>query len=386
MMKLIQVNLNKKTVKSKGQQYKYWVARWTDLSGKAHTDHLGRADGSRRLSKRQAEVLRRRRELEINQNPFQVNTRKPEQLSTFIDNYLKARKNEIAEGTFELHKTTGKYLRAFFRDDPRIDHITKQQARSFKTALGAGELSYVSQRPQKLSAGTIDGHMRNARTMFNFAKADEMITDNPFSHLCQTIRVDKEWHYVTPSEYERLVNASPDVNWQLLFALCRLAALRRAEALHLTWNNIDWNNYTLEVISKDRWKTKTRRSRKVPICLELQAQLAAADPGDPSCRRPIIEGISKSIIRRMFHKIRKAGGVDEYNKPFQAMRKSCAQDWADQNVHPLTLQEWMGHTTFDTTMNYYLKVSNEEYKRASKTNFLQRNCTNTVQKAENSNT
>ncbi|RKY05424.1 MAG: hypothetical protein DRP56_08960 [Planctomycetota bacterium] len=297
----------------------------------------------------------------------------------FLDNYLAARKHELAAGTHTLHKTTANYLKAFFKADLRIDQITKQKARQFKTDLAGGLLSYVSKRPQELSQGTVDGHMRNARTMFNFAIADDMLPLNPFKHLCQTILVDKEWHYITADDYNKLVNASP-ASWQLLFALCRLAGLRRSEALHLAWNNIDWEQNTILVISKENWKTKTRRSRKVPMCPELQSILAAADPGNPVVAEVIIEGLSRNNLWRDFHKIRETAGINEYKKPFQVMRKSCAQDWADYNVPVNSLHIWMGHTKLETTMNYYLKASKLEYQRAAETNFFKKECANSVQK------
>ena len=381
-MKHIPVNLHKKTVKNKGKRYIYWVLRWTGIDGKPKMHHVARVDGQHKLSRRQAMKKCEQKETEVNKDPLQQ-YKKLDTLSIFLEKYLEARKHELTPGTQTLHKATAKYMAAFFATDPQIDQITKQQAREFKTALANGLLTYVSQRPKRLAPGTIDGHMRNARTMFNLAIADELIATNPFSHLCRTIINEKDWHYVTANEYTKISDAAPSVEWQLLFALCRLAGLRQGEALNLEWGNVDWRQNTILVISKENWKTKSRRSRKVPMCPELQALLSAADPDDNTSQRMITGDLFKNNLWRDFQNIRKDAKVDQYKKPFHAMRKSCAQDWADNNVPPNSLQHWMGHTKFETTMDYYLKASESEYKRAAETAFFKKDCAKPVQNAEN---
>jgi integrase len=53
---------------------------------------------------------------------------------------------------------------------------------------------------------------------------------------------DRQWHYVTMEQLDSLLNACPNVGWKMLLALCRLAGLRRGEALELPWSSVDWSH------------------------------------------------------------------------------------------------------------------------------------------------
>ena len=42
---------------------------------------------------------------------------------------------------------------------------------------------------------------------------------------------DKDWKYVSLEKLDKLLDACPNIGWKMLIALCRLAGLRRGEAL-----------------------------------------------------------------------------------------------------------------------------------------------------------
>jgi len=41
-------------------------------------------------------------------------------------------------------------------------------------------------------------------------------------------------------ELDKLLDACHNVGWKMLIALCRIAGLRRGEALRLLWSDINW--------------------------------------------------------------------------------------------------------------------------------------------------
>ena len=93
-------------------------------------------------------------------------------------------------------------------------------------------------------------HIRHARKMFNHALDDDLITYNPFDRLGQNDPVEKDWHYVTIEELDKLLDACKTRGWKTLIALCRLAGLRRGEALKLPWSGVDWQNRRLTVYAE----------------------------------------------------------------------------------------------------------------------------------------
>jgi hypothetical protein len=52
---------------------------------------------------------------------------------------------------------------------------------------------------------------------------------------------DKDWYSVQMNDLEKLMDACPNDSWKTLLALCRLAGLRRGEAVSLMCSAIDRN-------------------------------------------------------------------------------------------------------------------------------------------------
>jgi integrase len=358
------VDLSKQaTVNKHGKRYVYWVIRWYDAAGKRRSRHLGRAD---QLSRRHAENLRRHKEAELRSSPARRNISRAPTIASFLEFYFAARATELAPGSLELHCQTGRYLQAFFGPDRRLDEIMRHDARAFKTALAAGDLMRANKRKVTPGPVTVDLHIRNARTIFNRAVADDLLEYCPFDRLGSTPLVSRDWHYVSPEEFTKLMEAARSPVWRLLLGLGRWAALRRGEALNLRWRNIDWANNRLRVISQDDWDVKDKDARIVPICPELhQLLLAAFDQAAEGEERVIpVGGISIKNFSRDFGFLCKRAGVDRYAKPLHTLRKSCITDWA-QHFPAHVVKQWAGHSDLDTTDRYYLQVSEAEYERAA---------------------
>ena len=164
------------------------------------------------------------------------------------------------------------------------------------------------------------------------------------------------------------MGVTPNMNWRLLLSLCRLAGMRRGEALNLTWSDINWEGNNIRIIAKKEWQPKDKNSRNVPLCPELQKLLLDAyNQAQPGQKR-IIEGIVTVNLWRDFNVLLQRAGVSEYPKPFHTLRKSCITDWA-ASYPAHVVKEWAGHSSLDTTDRYYLQVPESEYSRASRNSF-----------------
>lgn len=364
------VNLAKKTVIYKGAKYCYWELRWRGSDGKRRSETLGRID---QVSKRQAEKLRYEKGLEFENTPARRTMNRSLTLGSFLDSYLKNRQGEITPQTLVIHSTTANYLKAFFGENKCLEDIQRMDARSFKTALTDGSLKPFSQRPQDLKAATVDTHIRNVRTFFNHALADDLVLYNPFDRLSQNIPVERSWPYIGLNQVAKLLTASPTIHWRLLFSLCRLAGLRRSEALNLEFVDIDWERSMMHIIAKEVWTPKQKKSRWVPMCQDLQQLLAQAyeeaKPGQKTFIKTGEGGIVIKNISRDFEVICRRAKVEAYPKPTHNLRKSCARDWAQ--VFPShVVKEWLGHSDFSVTDQHYLQVPQSEFDRLSKQRFL----------------
>jgi len=350
----IAVDLKKRTVKGK---YTYYFLYWSDSNGKPRRKSLGNVN---KISRRQARVLRVRREQELNRHPAGHDASIAPTLSEFSKKYVESRKTELAPGTLDLHRQTIKYLLAYFGTNQRIDEIAKAQTRAFKTNLANGELIYVNERPRNMKSATVELHIRNAKTLFNRAIEDDILLTNPFEKLSRAVRVRKDWSYMGLIEFSQLLDACPNRGWRMLLALCRLAGLRQAEALNLTWREVDWDHNTLAV-----WAPKTDYSRIVPICPELLPLLEAAFESAKEGETKIVVGLTVKNLWRDFQVIRKRAGVPRYKKWCHTLRKNREYDWSEKFPSHV-VAEWMGHSP-DVAHKHYLRVHDRNIEAATTT-------------------
>jgi len=351
------VTLHKQT--SKG--HAYWVIRWMASDGRRPGKNLGRVDT---ISKRQAEKMRRQKEIELETHPGRRDVRRSPELAEFLERYYADRKTELRPGTMELHQQTGRYLIGYFGERRRLDTIARVEARAFKTALARGELAHVNKRRKTglMAATTVDQQIRQARKFFNHALSDDLITFNPFDRLGQNDPVEKDWHDVDRGEFGKLMNAAK-LGWQLLFALCRWAGLRLEEALELPGSKIDLESRRLTVISREDFTVKDKDARTIPIVPELHEFLKERGVPESGLAIPR-ELVSRRNVWRDFRVLCKRAEVTPYAKPFHALRKSCITDWAARfPAH--VVKEWAGHADIRTTLKYYLKVSDGDYRKAA---------------------
>ena len=271
-------------------------------------------------------------------------------------------------------------LKTHFGEDRRLDKISKADARAFKTALTAGDLANVDGRKRKqkeraLSRTTVEKHMRHAKAFFEFAARDDndIIEYNAFASIRGRPSPARQWRPVTLEEFWKLYRAA-EGGWKLLLALCRLAALRRSDALALRWVDVDFEEGVLRFTA-----VKTGREQRVPICKELAGILRSARRDSlridgavvpqrrPRDRKPKTgerrDLVYVGNIGRDFRRLCERAGVAFYADPCHTLRKSCINDWARR--HPANaVQAWAGHGSIATTIKYYSRVGREDELRA----------------------
>src|SRR3954464_2952610 len=89
------------TTKPNGKRYTYWVLRWFGSDGKRYGKTLGRVG---KMSRRQAEKLRRQKETELETHPGRRDVSRSPELGEFLLRYYADRKTELGPGTMELHQ------------------------------------------------------------------------------------------------------------------------------------------------------------------------------------------------------------------------------------------------------------------------------------------
>ena len=338
---------------------KYWQAFYYDNIGKRRAKSLG---PKKKMSKRQAKVKCDRFAAELCLNPFKVDSRCAPNLDKFLQRYLNNR-TDLKSSTKGLYRLTKEYLLEFFGEDVRINRISRPMAADWRAAMASGKL-VLNKNGKKNKEASVCIHVRNAKTMFNQAVQEDLIMFNPFDRLKGMAREpDKNWKYVSIEELDKLLDACPNLGWKLQIALCRLAGLRRGEALNLNWADIDWDHHRLMVIAE-----KTNRQRIVPIEPKLYHLLLDAFAQTEEGENRVCP-ISRHCLWRNFQNIRKRARLEKWKDAFKVMRRNCETDWSQ--VYPqYVVSTWLGHG-IEVSARHYLQVPEELYDKVAATNKAQ---------------
>lgn len=332
----------------------YWKAQWRDLGGKPHSKSLG---AKKKISKRAARLLCQRMAAEMMIMPAKRNASRGPTLERWISRYLEERV-DLEERTKMLHRKTAEYLTNFFNSAIRIDTINRNQAAEWRVWMGK----------QGITETTVCGHVRNAKTLFKRAIDRDLIGINPFDRLKGTApKPKKDWHFVDREEFRNLLTECADDSWKAMLGLCRLAGLRRAEALGLPWSAIDWDKRRLRVEDEKRSKLRGEPVfRVVPIDPELHDLLLEAfdfaDPGDERVwtRSKYRSGqLHRDIVSMMDD-----ASLKRWSSPYQTLRKSCETEWAKALIPQHVVSEWIGHD-ITVSQDHYLKVTDDVYNSVS---------------------
>ena len=159
-----------------------------------------------------------------------------------------------------------------------------------------------------------------------------------------------------------LMEACPNDGWRSLFALCRLAGLRRGEALGLEWADVDFARNRIEVNARISRTTTKKARRTCPIEPErLPAGLAGIlkaikRSGSKSpCAGVQVDDIDRDAKRIL------AASVGVYAKPFHTLRK-CFEGELARKYPRHYLKAWIGHSE-EVADEHYLRVEDEDFQK-----------------------
>ncbi|MGI8594033.1 MAG: tyrosine-type recombinase/integrase [Solirubrobacteraceae bacterium] len=178
---------------------------------------------------------------------------------------------------------------------------------------------------------------------------------------------DADIHFLTADELEALIRAVPDdVLGKVevtMYLTAAMTGMRQGELLALRWLDIDWSAKRVRVrrnfVRGEFGSPKSKRSsRSVPLAdrvggaldrLYLASPFQADDDlvfAHPQTGKPI----DRSKLLKRFKAALRRAGVREVR--FHDLRHTFGTRMAGQGVPMRTLQEWMGHRDFKTTLIY----------------------------------
>ena len=176
-------------------------------------------------------------------------------LADFIDRYTEKRKADTNPGTRVNYGQAKGYLVAYFGATRRIDRISEGEAEDFRLDL----LSRLAENTVKRVTG-------RAKQFFASAVKHKLIAENPFGEMkCALVENRERDYFISREEAAKILEACPDAQWRLLFALSRFGGLRcPSEHLGLRWGDVDWERGKVTVRSP-KTARKGKASRTIPL-------------------------------------------------------------------------------------------------------------------------
>ncbi|MHC4618383.1 MAG: tyrosine-type recombinase/integrase [Planctomycetota bacterium] len=276
-------------------------------------------------------------------------------LGAFIDAYIRERK-DVKSGTATFYGHTRRNLIDFFGGNKLLREVTPGDADQWRLYLIG----------QGLAENTVRRRCGMAKQFFRAAVRRGLILSNPFEDLKASVKGNsKRLYFITPKEAEKVLDACPDAQWRLIFALCRYGGLRcPSEVLLLTWQDVDWERSRMIINSPKTEHHEGRERRVIPLFPELLPYLREVfEEAEPGSEYVITRYRSTSCnLRTHLQRIIVKAGLKPWPKPFQNLRSTreteLAECWPEHVVCA-----WIGNSRA-VARKHYLQVTEEHFERA----------------------
>lgn len=277
-------------------------------------------------------------------------------LGPFLEQYIKGR-TDLKDRTRNNLGQVKQFLVEHFGAKKPLEEISAGDADAFRLFL-----------QERLSDNTVRRHCGRCKQLFRAAVRKRLIAENPFGDMkgCGCKINASRFYFVSRDEAKLVLDACPDAQWRLLFALARYGGLRvPSEPLALRWSDVDWARGRITVWSPKTEHHEGRECRQIPLFPELRPYLEAAwDEAEPGTEHVITRyRDTNSNLRTQFNRIVQKAGLKPWPKPFQNCRSSRETELAAQ--HPIHVAcAWIGNTQA-VAAKHYLQVRDEDFERAA---------------------
>lgn len=283
-------------------------------------------------------------------------------LGVFIEELFKERK-DWKPRTLIKHETTKNHLLGFFKASKPLREFTEADADAFARHI-------KNDVPTMKSSATKSKALNNVRGYFRAAVRKRLIPSNPFDHISIPQTGGNRFHFVKQEDAKIVLDACPNPQWRMIFALARYGGLRIPSELQgLEWKHILWDQNKILVHSPKTEHHENKDKRLVPIYPELRPYLDEglqyAKEGDRyviTIHRKNGELSAAFIRRRMLDIIEKAG-VIPWPKIFQNCR-STRQTELENQFASHKVCAWMGNTE-KVARKHYLQVTDDDFQEAA---------------------
>ena len=246
-------------------------------------------------------------------------------------------------------------LEEFFGNDRRLVTVAEGHADDYKAWL-----------LKKFSPATVSVDLRRAKQFFKQAVRRRLLAASPFEEVkCGSQRNRKRQVLVSQETIEAAIDACPNNDWRLIFALARYAGLRiPSELQELRWCDVNWSGDRFLVRSPKTEHHEGHEDRVVPIFAELRPHLERAfDEAPEGAEFVVPRAVGKENLSRYAGQILERAGIEKWPKLFVNLRASRATE-LEKEFPAYLVDRWIGNSS-KVRQDHYLVVAEDDYREAA---------------------
>ena len=278
----------------------------------------------------------------------------PTTLGAFTEQYIEAR-TDVKPGTRTNLRQTRRQLLQFFGSKGAVlsaEEVDKAIAIGAKKPLADVTPGDADQYRQdllsRLGENTARRHCGRAKQFFRAALRKRLIVENPFADMkgCAVRANPSRFYFIGREDAQKVIDACPDAQWRLIFALSRYGGLRcPSEHLALRWGDVDWERNRIMVRSPKTEKYEGGDCRQIPLFPELRPYLEEVfEQAEPGTEFVITRyRNSNGNLRTQLERIMGRAGVKPWPKLFQNLR--CTRETELAQSYPIhVVCAWLGNS------------------------------------------
>jgi integrase len=269
-------------------------------------------------------------------------------------------------------ETTGATLATYRAQATRfLGWLGNRAGKEIATLTTADVLAFRAAEHERVSAATVNHGIKFLRMVFEQAKRDGLIAENPAEEVKTLKRADRTRRGFTLPELKTLL-AEADDEWRSLIIFGLYTGQRLGDLARLTWQNIDLDRNELRLVT-----SKTGRQQIIPLTAPLRGHIDALPAGDDP-RQPIharaFASVAKSgkvgTLSRQFYELMAHAGLVVPKKhrasagdgkgdrrtmseiSFHGLRHTATSLLKNAGVSPAIVQDIIGHESEAISANY----------------------------------
>lgn len=279
--------------------------------------------------------LRRRRDKTPNDQPQDI------PWSELKDRYLNAGEgDQNASSTLARKRSHFKHIDLMVSVDVAADwtfeRFEEYKRRCSKTKAAPGVINK--------ELGIIKAALRLARRLkYKTPSADDL-------REVKQVRNRPPMPVYYPSEDQAKILSIASPFWAVATLLGGKAGLRRSEVLSLRWQDVSFGKRELRVADRADWREKTRKSKTIPIHVDLLSALTEWRAANPGGTLILPWDKDPNEFTKAFKRLCRRAGLATGS--FKSLRHGFATELMQLDVNAMKVQRVMGHDSILTTQTY----------------------------------